>query len=92
MSGFACPCCGTCSEVFKTSGDGPRGMAERFKVPFLGALPMDPQLLACCEKGEAYVVKHAGSPGAAAFLSVVAALRKGLEVEGEGGAGASGGE
>ena len=91
MSGFACPCCGTCSEIFKASGEGPKGMAERFKVPFLGALPIDPQLLACCEKGEAYVVKHAGCPGAAAFLAVVGALRRGVEGEGEGEGAAGGG-
>jgi ATP-binding protein involved in chromosome partitioning len=92
MSGFACPCCGTSSDIFKASGEGPRGMAARFGVPFLGALPIDPQLLACCEKGEAYVVKHAGSPGAAAFLGVVAALRGGIEGGSAGGPGAGAGE
>ena len=79
MSGFACPCCGTNSEIFKASGAGPRGMAEKYSVPFLGALPIDPLLLACCEKGEAYVVKHAGSPGAVAFQGVVDAVRRGVE-------------
>ncbi len=64
-------------------------MAERFKVPFLGALPIDPQLLQACEKGEAYVVKHASSAGAQAFLSVVGAVRRG--VEGEEGKGVGGG-
>ena len=87
MSGFACPCCGTTSEIFKASGAGPRGMAERFGVPFLGALPMDPQLLQACESGEAYVVKHAGSAGAGAFLRVVAAIRGSVEARGGGGDG-----
>jgi hypothetical protein len=36
--------------VFPTSGEGPAGMAAAFGVPFLGKLPMDPNLTACTEK------------------------------------------
>jgi Mrp family chromosome partitioning ATPase len=71
MSGFVCPCCATRSDIFATAGDGPAGMAARAGVPFLGALPIDPNLLAACEAGEAYVTKHAGSPGALALVAVV---------------------
>ncbi len=71
MSGFVCPCCATRSDIFAKAGDGPAGMAARAGVPYLGALPIDPQLLAACEAGVAYVVKHAGSVGAAAMLEVV---------------------
>ncbi len=71
MSGFVCPCCATRSEIFAPAGDGPRGMAARAGVPFLGALPLDPRLLAACEAGEAYVVKYAGAPAVAPFLAIV---------------------
>ena len=42
------------SEIFKPSQGGPKGMAEKFKVPYLGALPLDPALGAACEAGQAY--------------------------------------
>ncbi len=54
-------------------------MAKRFGVPFLGSLPIDPQLLQACEKGEPFVVKNAGTPGAIAFLNTVKEIRKGVE-------------
>ena len=79
MSGYLCPCCGHTAQIFAASGAGPRGMAERFGVPFLGALPIDPQLLQCCEAGEAYVTRHPDASGVAAFLKVVANIRGGVE-------------
>lgn len=51
-------------------------MALRAGVPFLGALPIDPNLLAACEAGEAYVVKYAGSPAVAPFLEIVEKIEK----------------
>jgi len=81
MSGFLCPCCSHVAQIFAPSGDGPKGMANRFNVPYLGSLPIDPQLLQSCEKGEPFVVKHAGTPGAKAFLAVVKEIRKGVEKE-----------
>jgi Mrp family chromosome partitioning ATPase len=44
--------CSVALEVFKTvGGNGPRQMAEKFGVPYLGALPMDKELCAACESG-----------------------------------------
>ena len=79
MSGYVCPCCSHKSDIFKTSGDGPAGMALRAGVPYLGALPIDPNLLAACEAGEAYVVKYAGSPAIAPFLEIVEKIEKACE-------------
>lgn len=45
-------------------------MAKAFDVPYLGAVPIDPRLLAACEAGEAYVVRHADAPGVKPFLDV----------------------
>jgi len=90
MSGFVCPCCATRSEIFAPAGDGPRGMAARAGVPFLGALPLDPQLLAACEAGEAYVTKYAGSAAVAPFNAVVD--RVAAACAGRAGAGGAGGE
>ena len=35
----------------------PRAMAERFQVPYLGALPLDPELMRACEEGKLYDVE-----------------------------------
>lgn len=42
MSGFVCPHCSTCTHVF-SSGGGER-LAELYKVPFLGSIPLDPRI------------------------------------------------
>lgn len=72
MSGFVCPCCDTKSDIFpRPTGGGPRAMAEAFRVPFLGALPLDPRMSMCCEAGEAFVKVHPDAPAAKAFNAVV---------------------
>jgi NUBPL iron-transfer P-loop NTPase len=43
MSGYVCPCCGEISNVFSTGGG--EEMARREGVPFLGALPLDTELV-----------------------------------------------
>jgi len=42
MSGFVCPHCSECSNVFSKGGG--QALAEHFKVPFLGCLPLCLQL------------------------------------------------
>jgi hypothetical protein len=43
MSGYVCPCCGEVSNVFSTGGG--EALAKREKVPFLGSLPVDTELV-----------------------------------------------
>ena len=50
---------------------GPEAMAASFAVPFLGRLPMDPNMLASCERGEGFLDTHPGSTAAAPFRSIV---------------------
>ncbi|RPA98084.1 P-loop containing nucleoside triphosphate hydrolase protein [Choiromyces venosus 120613-1] len=42
MSGFVCPHCSTCTNVFSSGGGAV--MAEQFGVDFFGAVPIDPAL------------------------------------------------
>ena len=83
--GWVCVCAashaGACAhDVRQTSTDifarpasgGPESMAAAFGVPFLGAVPMDPTMLASCETGVPFVVKHPDAPAAKPFLKVVA--------------------
>lgn len=49
-------------------------MAESYGVPFLGAIPMDPNLLKACEEGEAFTTIYADSPAAKPFGKIVKAV------------------
>ena len=60
--------------VFTEFGSGPRGMAESYGVPFLGKIPMDPNLLKACEDGEAFTTEYADSPAAKPFGRIVKAV------------------
>ena len=68
MSVFACPACGHRTHVFST--DGGRRTAEELGVPFLGALPLDPQIAIAGDAGTPYVVEHPDSEVAKIFRAV----------------------
>jgi len=72
MSGFACPKCGEVTQVFRT-GAG-RQIARDMLVPFLGAIPLDPQVAEACDSGKAFVHQYASTPTAKAMLAVVRPL------------------
>merc|ERR1712029_81219 len=50
------------ADVFPASGGGPSGMARKFEVPYLGKLPLDPNLLKACEQGVCFVDLYPYSP------------------------------
>jgi Mrp family chromosome partitioning ATPase len=72
MSGFACPKCGEVSPIFSRGGG--RGIAEGMKVPFLGAIPIDPAIAASGDDGRPYVRAFAASPTAAVMRGIIAPL------------------
>ncbi len=72
MSGFVCPHCGETTDVFK-SGGGER-MAADMNVPFLGRVPLDPQIAENCDKGAPYVGAFAESESAKAFSNALSTL------------------
>jgi Mrp family chromosome partitioning ATPase len=49
MSGFVCPNCSECTNIFMSGGG--RVMAEDFGVGFLGSVPVDPQFVVMIESG-----------------------------------------
>lgn len=57
MSGFACPHCGTVTQIWPAGGG--RSIAEDMDVPFLGAIPLDPEIARLGDRGRAYSAKHA---------------------------------
>jgi ATP-binding protein involved in chromosome partitioning len=46
-------------------------MAQRFHVPYLGKLPMDPNMMRACEEGRCFLESHPLSVAAAPFQLIV---------------------
>jgi len=69
MSGLACPHCGKRIEPFKAGGG--EKLAAEMGVPFLGRIPLDPQIVASGDAGRPFVESLIGSPLARAFAAVV---------------------
>jgi Mrp family chromosome partitioning ATPase len=71
LSGFACPDCGAVHHIFSTGG-GER-LAEEAGVPFLGRIPIDPEVARSGDDGDVYLAVAGKSPAATAFKAVLAA-------------------
>ncbi len=69
MSGFACPKCGEVTNIFK-SGGGQR-MAQEMNVPFLGSIPIDPQISESCDAGTPYIYHYSKTETAKAFQNAI---------------------
>jgi Mrp family chromosome partitioning ATPase len=69
MSGLICPHCGGKIDLFKAGGG--ELLAREMNVPFLGKIPIDPQIVTCGDSGAPYVQRFAASPAAQAFAEVV---------------------
>lgn len=53
----------------------PQSMARKFGVPYLGCLPMDPNLTKSCEVGKNFLEEHPDSTAAAPLRSIVEKVR-----------------
>ncbi len=65
MSGFICPHCQKRTDIFP--GAGGEQIAQDFKVPFLGAIPMDPMVARACDTGKPLIAFEKSSPTTQAF-------------------------
>jgi len=74
MSGYVCPHCAECTNIF--SSEGGRLLAEEQNIPFLGKIPIDPQLTSSCENGVSFVEKFPDSPSLKAVQQLVETLIK----------------
>eukprot|EP00608_Synchroma_pusillum_P012676 CAMPEP_0198420812 /NCGR_PEP_ID=MMETSP1452-20131203/1186_1 /TAXON_ID=1181717 /ORGANISM="Synchroma pusillum, Strain CCMP3072" /LENGTH=349 /DNA_ID=CAMNT_0044140989 /DNA_START=20 /DNA_END=1069 /DNA_ORIENTATION=+ len=70
------------AQVFPPADGGPEAMAERFGVPYLGRLPLDPNLLRACEQGVAFSTTHPTSAAAAPLRSIVEAVVRATTTQG----------
>jgi ATP-binding protein involved in chromosome partitioning len=69
MSGYVCPSCGEKIDIFRSGGG--KKMAEETNVQFLGSIPIDPKIGVDSDKGTPFVIEHADSPSAKAFVEIV---------------------
>jgi Mrp family chromosome partitioning ATPase/predicted Fe-Mo cluster-binding NifX family protein len=69
MSGLLCPHCGKMIEVFKSGGG--ETMAKEMGVPFLGRIPIDPQIVGGSDEGKPFVYHHRETESAQAFLRAI---------------------
>ncbi|NQT50762.1 P-loop NTPase [bacterium] len=82
MSGFVCPHCGESTDLFKAGGG--EQMAADLAVPFLGRVPIDPQVVIAGDAGTPLAAgacggRISGSPAAAAFEHVIDGLVAAIE-------------
>jgi len=69
MSGFICPHCGKEVDIFSKGGG--KELAERMKVPFLGAVPLDPDIVKSGDSGQPYILTYTNTETAKRFDEIV---------------------
>ena len=76
MRTFTCPHCGESTDIFRHGG-GER-MSRELGVPFLGALPLDADVVTCGDEGRPIVVDQPKSVSAKVYAAIAAALMEQL--------------
>jgi len=69
MSGFTCPHCQKEIDIFKTGGG--LKASQDLQVPFLGKIPLDPNIVTTGDSGEPFLTKHASAKASKAFITIV---------------------
>ena len=72
MSGLRCPKCGERIPVFGSGGGA--AMASDMRVPFLGAIPIDPEVVVAGDAGRPMLQALAGTDTSRAFEAIVQQL------------------
>jgi ATP-binding protein involved in chromosome partitioning len=68
MSGLDCPHCGKHIEVFRKGGG--EASATDMGVPFLGRIPLDPEVVTQCDAGEPFAMFYSDTPTADAYHQI----------------------
>jgi len=77
MSGMICPHCGETINLFSKGGG--KKAAEDLGVPYLGAIPLDPEMVKAGDEGRAFILQHAESPTRKTVDAVMENLVKQVE-------------
>jgi ATP-binding protein involved in chromosome partitioning len=79
MSGYVCPSCGDKIDIFQSGGG--KKMSKETGIKFLGSIPIDPNVGVDSDKGSPFVIEHADSAAAKAFVEIVKEVESYLEAE-----------
>jgi len=77
MSGFTCPHCHTNIDIFKTGG-GLKASRD-LRVPFLGKIPLDPNIVVTGDSGQPFLIKNASTDAGKAFVNIVETIEHMVE-------------
>jgi ATP-binding protein involved in chromosome partitioning len=77
MSGFICPHCGKRTDLFKTGGG--EKAAKQMGVPFLGKIPIEPEIVLSGDEGRPFVWEQRNSQAVKAFGEMVDRIIKDLK-------------
>jgi len=77
MSGMICPDCGSTIDLFSRGGG--KKAAENLKVPYLGAIPLDPEMVKAGDEGKPIILRHADSPTGKAVDAIMENLVRLIE-------------
>lgn len=69
MSGMACPYCGKKIDIFKEGGG--KKTALELGIPFLGKIPLDPQIVVSGDDGKPFIATNPDSEASQAFMKIV---------------------
>jgi ATP-binding protein involved in chromosome partitioning len=72
MRTFTCPHCGESTDIFRHGGG--EAMSLELGVPFLGALPLDAEVVTCGDEGRPIVAKQPTSVSAQVYKTIATAL------------------
>ena len=79
MSGLECPHCHQEIPLFKIGGG--ETAARDMKVPFLGRIPIDPEMVTDCDRGMPLVMSHPSSEAAKAFQNIASRVKTTVEFQ-----------
>ncbi len=74
MSGFVCPKCGELTQILPSGGG--RKISDDMKVPFLGAIPMDPAIAQSGDSGRVFVYHEGANPTAKIMQEIIKQIIK----------------
>jgi ATP-binding protein involved in chromosome partitioning len=77
MSGMICPHCGDTIDLFSRGGG--KKAAEDLGVPFLGAIPLDPEMVKAGDEGRPIILQKADSPTLKAVNTIMENLVRVVE-------------
>ena len=69
MSGMSCPHCGKNIDLFKKGGG--EAAAAELAIPFLGGIPITPEIVILGDAGKSFLDSHPDSEASQAFLEIV---------------------